>query len=1006
MIPASRGMSRSACCKTRPHISILAAALLCFVHPVAAYAQTGKTAQAVRSFDIPAQPLAAALSEFARQSGKELLFTPEIAAGKTSQGVSGAMPPLQALRRLLGNVGIDVSTTANGAILLRDVGGPKASSASDNRPTPQEQIEPAADTEDDRRDLPRSIAPATSSRVTEMNTMTVTGSHIRRAEQEGPLPVVSISREDIDRSGASTVREVLNALPQNAVAHDESGRATFAGASRIQLRGLSPKATLVLLNGRRVTPTASQAGAAAVDLNTIPLAAVDRIEVLTGPASAIYGADAVAGAVNIILKKDFQGTSINARYGSSYRGDATEKEMSLAIGGYGERHSGLIVLSAFDRGRVATSDRPLTESNDFTRFGGIDRRSSFSYPANVYSLNGQPLPGLQSTFAGTPSGTDGTGLTPADFLATDGVLSRFDAAPYGTLIPDSKRIGVYATGETLLGDAFTTYAELIYSRMEQTIELSPGVLSGGVVGLYRVPAGNPFNPFGVDVGVDYSVIEAGPQTLDNTLSFARAVVGVRGSLAERFEWDTYLVANHDNGTTLYRNFLDAARVREFLASTDPAVALNVFSTTGNNAPSTLAAIRRNDVLDAFESKTTMAEAVVRGPLARLPAGELQGALGIMAQRERVDFRNQFANSVFEGDREVSSVFGELLVPIVSPDSRLSGVHELELSLAARTDRYKDIATETSPQVGLVWRPSPALMLRASYGFAFTVPPLYELFAPRTEATVVVTDPAYGGASVAVTRITGGNPAVVPEDGKARIVGFIWEPAFARDFSIGVDLFDIELENFVARSLTADYLLQNPNAFPGRVVRAPPTPEELQQGLPGRLLSVDLTTANFGRVAVAGADLLVRHRFETGAGRFSWQFNGTYTDKYEIVTQPGTQAVNTVGTASGTAPVRFKAASSLFWERDTWFAGGAVRYQHSYRDSSQRKLSALVMLDAQLGYRFELARDERPAKLEIVLGAVNLANEQGRYADAFSAGYDPSRSDMRGRFYYLQARIDL
>ncbi len=411
-------------------------------------APSAQAQETVHSYALSSQPLGAALNQLAMAADRQIMVPPALVRGRTAPALSGRYTLDEALTRLLAGSGLTYRIGGNGVIAI--VAGPEPQAR---------QPEPASG-----RDDPPEAAP------TQLSAVEVTGSRLKRVDVEGPSQVISISREDIVRSGSATVRDVLNALPQNAVALDESGANTFAGVSTVQLRGLSTGSTLILINGRRVSAN----NARYFDLNSIPIDVIERIEVLTDTASAIYGADAIGGAVNFILRREYQGAGLSVRYGTSSRHDATEKGGSLAFGGSGDTHSGLIMFSVFERDPLMGDARDLTRSLDFRRFGGLDMRGVNTYPANVYALPGTGnLPGLGHAFAGVPAGTDGLGLTPADFAQTDGVLNLYDGAAARTLITQSRRSSAFAQGNVQLSPSTKIYGEMLISRNHQISTLGP-----------------------------------------------------------------------------------------------------------------------------------------------------------------------------------------------------------------------------------------------------------------------------------------------------------------------------------------------------------------------------------------------------------------------------------------------------------------------------------------------------------------------------------------------------
>lgn len=969
------------------------------------------------NFDIPAQSLGASLKDLAHQAGVQILFEESTVSGLSAPALQARQSVEQALRALLRNTGL-VYVASGDAIAVR-----KSFHLQNESTKPPHEDARSREIKDEGGAAGgQRIAQAADSETSagaegpeapgmirdELEMVVVTGSRLKRIEAAGPSPVHVITRQEIDRSGAATVREVLNTVTQNANSRDESGNATFLGASTVQLRGLPLGTTLVLLNGRRIGASAAQVASNFFDLSNVPLEAVERIEVLTDSASAIYGADAVGGAVNIILKQDFDGAGAGVRYGTSSKSDADERQASFTIGGNGDKLSGLLVLDYYDRDLLHASDRELTHTNDFTRFGGDDLRSTFSYPANVYSLDGSPLPGLTGSFAGVPAGTDGVGLTPADFAATDGVLNKFETSPYQTLQSGADRKSAFASGRYRITPQTTVFAEALYTHRRQVVDMPPDALPLGQFGFFVVPANNPFNPFGVPVGVDYRFVELGPRTNDATTDFSRFVVGASGEWG-RADWEVYWLGDRDetdvvNGATL-NAFLNIPVVQQFLDSSDPNVALNVFSTTGNNNPQTLAAmLDATATVDDLNSRASMAEAVVRAPLWSLPGGPMSAVLGVNLRREKVDFLSPLAGDLRD-QRRSKSAFAEIAVPLVGPEQGIPGVSSLELTGAVRHDDYDDFDSSTEPQFGLTWRPWRNLLLRASYGESYKAPTAFQLFFSRLTLPENAFDPRRGGEPSDFIRILGGNPDLDPEQGTSTSFGFIWEPRFASGLSVSMNAFRVRQDDFIT-ALDTDQLLANEALFPGRVVRGSPAPTD-PPGFAGPIISIDSSNINFGGITTEGLDGELQYAFPPGAwGELVASVYFTYIDEYEVRLTPGTSPQNGVDQASDAGyPLRFRGAAGLTWNlRGVWSATLNTRYSGSYTDyDGIHELPSQTLLDLQVqrnfGTRSGLWLFEG---LEATLGVTNLTDEQGEFSRAF-AGYDYQRADIRGRFFYLNLK---
>lgn len=941
-------------------------------------------------FDIPPQSLRSALMQVAQNQKIHIFFNEDEVRALSTKGLKGRFSTKEAIERLLEGTRLAASFDGRSAVAIRAKGEGRRSGVSGGAPISGPTL---------LAQTPSQGASATTTHRGEK--IEVTGSRVTRLDGIGPSPVITISREEIERSGAATVREVLNQLPQNAVSFDEGG-ATFAGVSFAQLRGLKRGATLVLLNGKRLSPSGIVQDI--FDLNNIPLAAVERIEVLLDTASAIYGADALGGAINFILRRGYEGAAIGGRFGTSYKSDATERQGSLVVGKAFDRLSAMVALEAFHRDGITHDARSLTADKDYRRFGGPDLRSTSSFPANVYSLPGAGnLPGLSSRSAGAPLGTSGASLRPGDFLA--GALHRFEEAPYRTLIPESRRSGVLGVLEYQFEYGPSAYLEALYSKNHQALISPPAALTGGSAGSFRVPASNPFNPFGVAVGVDYRFLELGAQQLDLDAQFWRVVAGAKGTFARRFEWDLSLSADRESGEVSRRGGINQAAARAALADTSAATALNVFSSLGNNNPGTLAAIR-SDTLDTGETEALSAEAVLRGPLFRLPSGEIQFAVGASARREEAELI-QTVGGFPRQERDVQAVFGEVVIPLLASTGGLRYT-PLELTLAGRYDRYSDFGSTTNPQAGLLWRPLSNFVARISGGTAFKPPTLRQGAQGRTESQVVVTDPLRGNESVTVQFFAGGAPPGVlePETAKSVTVGFSWEPTQISGLSLGADVYRIHLDKNI-QGLAAAVLLVNPDLFPDRIARAAPTPQDVAAGRPGRLLSVDVSTTNYGYVESRGIDVNATWKGPASkVGRFIAALNATYVDRFDVALTPGAAPIGSVSRAAGPGnPVRFRAAGSLNWTSPSSALSATVsgRYLGRYIDfDGTRQLGDDFWFDIQGRYSFATHYPEPLRKLSVTVGVINVANKQGDFSNN-ALGYDFQRADMRGRFFYLAAQ---
>jgi len=316
---------------------------------------------------------------------------------------------------------------------------------------------------------------ASTKKPVQLEEVVVTGSRIPRRTTEGAQEVKIYSNRQIEQSGQTTVADFLNTSPDVSISIGESGTQTFGGATTVQLHGLPIGTTLVLINGRRVETSGAQSGGDFFDLNTVPLAAVERIEVISEGSSAVYGSDAIAGVVNIILKTDFNGFEVSSRYGQATRAD--ESIASLAWGKQWSKGSVSVMGSYQTRTELQGFDRALTSNNDYRPFGGIDARSFECSPGNVFSLDGSNLPGVGAPFAAVPHGFTGP-ATQREFAGTAGTLNECSLAGYQSLVPETRRAGVLAAGNYRVAPAVELLREVMYSNVKQVSRAFPPGLYG------------------------------------------------------------------------------------------------------------------------------------------------------------------------------------------------------------------------------------------------------------------------------------------------------------------------------------------------------------------------------------------------------------------------------------------------------------------------------------------------------------------------------------------------
>ena len=958
--------------------------------------------------EIEQQSLADALNDWAKQTGLQLVSpSSEMLNTKLAPRVKGTYSPQAALEELLKGTTLTYEWVSERAVAIKEKSKVVPAALKSSGVFQEQTIAPIAhfadETDGERRlaavdqsafggDAPAGQdSAANTAHREELEQIIVTGTRLKTTLGDRPASVITMDEADFRQLGLTTVAQVFSYLPQQSFAVGEQNN--FGGARMVRLRGLGLGTTLVLIDGQRTVTSALQSAGNVFDLNDIPLPAVDRIEVLTNSASAVYGADAVGGVVNVILKKNIERPALDLYVGSA-DGGADERRASLAFGTETDRIRASAVLDVFDRKFLRGDERTLYANQDFTRYGSSDLRSSFSNPGTVYSLSGANLPGVGAPSAAVPRGQGDT-PTQGDFAATAGMTNLESLNRFSSVIPEAERYSATVTGEISVAEQVDVFGEFIYSNRDETRANTPSIISQFA---YVVPATNPFNPFGEDVAVDYLLSALGPEEERSKIETLRSVLGLKGT-AGSWDWQFSLLRIDDEGENWTENRADPLQVQAALASADPSTALNVFSDGPGGSDELLRSLVAAPIVDDYRSDATQVGGYFTGPLLSLPAGSLDFVLGFEARKEQIEWDAPSIGTAFSVDRKSEAVYSEFRLPIT---------RSLKATIAARYDDYDDFGGTFNPQYELTWRPVDSLALTASYGTSFRPPSLYELHQPEFTFSSFVIDAKRNDEFAPVTFQLSGNPDLEPEESNSTTFGFLYTPDW-NGFKFGATYWDIRQDQRV-QSVPFSLILPNEALFPDRFVRAEPSPADIAAGLPGPLVSIDLSTVNFGKLETQGIDLQLGVQVDSGIGRFAPELLATWVSKYEARDLPGIPPVERIGVANvqGTIP-RWRATLILPL---AWRVGGlstAVRYTPSYDDvtiasePNGRIIDQQALVDLQawldigkLTPQLSFLRDT-----QIRIGVNNLFDSEPQFSEsAGTLGYDMTQADLRQRFAYL------
>jgi iron complex outermembrane receptor protein len=885
----------------------------------------------------------------------------------------------------------------------------------------------------------------------------VTGTSIKGLNAETALPVQVVSREEIVRTGVTTTEELFRQISA-ASSSGSIGAASATGAqtgaiSTISLRGLGSDRTLVLINGRRsAVYGGGSAGAAgsSVDISGIPLAAIERVEILKDGASAIYGSDAIAGVVNFILREDYQGATVSAFAGTPTTKGGGQQETVSAYGGLGDlkqdRYNVALGVNFEHDTALPGADRAFAQR--YSPAFGNDVTSSFAFPANI-AVPAKVLPGGKAATLNPNAGACGpNSLNDVNFPKQ----CRFDNSPFDSLEPEQTKISANFSGHLAVTDSSQLYTEASFAQVKTTTTVQPVPLSyqnpllpGNPYiaylanllktqypnyknpavapgnGAFLLPPTSPYYPTafaaannfgGQPLNLIYRDFANGQRETEDIANTFRAVGGLKGNAAG-WDYDTALLFSevqvHENllsGFPLYSKImplLDQGNINPFGATTDPAQ---------------LAAAKGAEFVgEDFSSRTSLASlsGTASRALIDLPAGPLSAAVGAEVRRETFEYNpavaiqtgdisGQGGNQLPEDvSRSVESTYLELNAPLAKG---------LDFDTAVRYDHYQHIGSTVNPKASLKWQPDSWVLVRASAGTGFRAPSLTDLYAGQASSvtgngtrdpiqcpTFMANNPA---CSFQFTTTTGGNPNLTPEKSTTFTLGTVLEPI--KNLTVDLDSYWIFLKNeIVAGGLSYATILENAQS-------ATQFANLITRDAAGNITAISQTNANLFKVNTSGLDINVKYGFDVGAGRFSLLSSGTYIYKFASQNPDGSwtgeidKGLNDVSV--GGIISRWRHNATALYEMDAFNVSLTQNFQKRYHDvpgninGVSRDVAAYQTFDMQGTYSVL-------KQLKVSLGVRNIFNQNPPYANYaastnnFIGGYDVTYGDPLGRFVYAR-----
>jgi iron complex outermembrane recepter protein len=976
------------------------------------------------SLKIDAETLAGALDQWAAQTGVQFVSPSwEVAKKISATPLKGRYTARAALEKLLDGTPLICEWMSDKAVAIREKSSAERRSSNDGRSETGQSVlglAPVTGQTRFRVGGEATVKPSASSDARALPSsegfeeIVVTGTHIRGVT-DVVGPTVVLDRAYIDRTGYMALRDVLGTMSQNfsggvneGLGTTETDALNVNQGSAVNLRGLGAAATLVLVNGHRVA--SSGLDGAFVDISNIPTSAIERIEVLTDGASAIYGSDAIGGVVNIILRDEFEGAETRVRLGR-LSSDVYENQASQLFGARWDGGNLLTGYQYYSRDALPMTAQSFSANSDQRPRGGDNFSTSWNNPGNILS----PFTGLPE-FA-IPAGQSGSSLSAADLLP--GVVNYANAAEFNDLLAQQKMHSVF----THASQSLTSSVKMFFDGHFSTRDVS--VASGSFPTTLFVPDSNPFfvTPYdGIPfVLVDYDLADdlGRQRSVGETVNY-EAQLGAMVSVARDWRLTTvgsYARQRMENDSPNY----DFLALEAAVNDPNPATAFNAFGDGSNTNPATLESIRAHTYSRGV-TRVWSANALADGPLFTVPAGDVKLAIGAdyRAEQFETDFLTHelgLPDTHRSRDRHVQAAFAELAIPLLGTAAQRTA---MQLSLAARYERYSDFGESLDPRIGLSWSPLATLTLRGTWGTSFRAPRLGQLDEDSTAASSALVlpfaaDPQSPSGISNVLFLLGNNSQLQEETARTWSFGVDFVPADSPRSRVSITYYDIDYKDRIARPGPLGFgniLLQEEQW--AEVIRRNPSQAEIdaicdnpRYGIaPGTcafsppVAIVDIRLRNIAQTRTSGLDLSASQLFESRHGDFSLDLHGTYVLEFEqalSATSPLNDLANTVGN-----PLKLRIRGSAGWNSGPWGLFATVNFANDYRDELREPsadVGSWTTVDLQATYTPTFS-SSMLNDLSISLSALNVFDKDPPFVN-YPVGFDPSNAQPYGRTIGLQ-----
>ncbi|MEN5288305.1 TonB-dependent receptor [Stenotrophomonas lactitubi] len=887
---------------------------------------------------------------------------------------------------------------------------------------------------------------AQAQEATNLDRISVTGSRIKSTDIETSQPVLSLTRADIEKQGVTSVADILQRVAANGAALNRTFNNGGDGSAGVSLRNLGAERTLVLVNGRRWTTGLD----GSVDLNTIPTAMIERIDILKDGASTIYGSDAIAGVVNIITKQNFDGAEANFYKGQYSAGDGEREAYDFTLGTTTDRASLTVGASYVNEKSVMAGDRKISAGGP-PFFSG---QSSTGIPGNYIRGGNQYLilNGVETAF--------------------DPNVHGYNTAPDNYLLTPNERTSLFVLGSYNITDNITFRTEAMYNERKSEQLLAAMPVTG-----QRLSAGSIYNPYGVDLtGVNRRFNESGGRSFNQNVKNWHFYGGFEGffEFADRnFDWDVGYRYDKTDQNDLTYGLFNRQRLAEAYGPSalrgGQAVCLNaggavIAGCVPINPLGGLGSVSQ-EALDyvsftAHDSASLVSKgyyANISGEIVQLPAGALGFAAGYEYRKETGQFDpDAFIASGLstgngaaptKGAYDLNEFFVELSIPVLAD---LPGAKLLDFSVASRYSDYSNFGNTTNNKFGFRWKPIDDLMIRGNYSEGFRAPSINNLYRGDTDSFETYIDPCSSNAGLRTGAVAAqcaaagvpanfvqpgagsgrkqtvvpftwqANPNLKPETSTSKTLGLVWSPSFVTGLNVTLDWWQIKVEDAITRPAIQDIMNycyggtpQQQAASCGLITRDPNYGTVNQRYT---ITNVNMPLQNLASYKVEGWDLGLMYRLpETSFGQFTISWDSTYLAKWDTKSTQDAPIEGRQGRYRDQDPY-WRIRSNLYvdWTYGDFGVNYGLRYKSGMREecpfdaieepetfaycsdgaNGENYIGATTYHDIQVRYN-------TPWKGTIMLGLNNAFDKQPPVSYSVRANMFDPQYDLPGRYMYMQ-----